>query len=164
MKLARFGLKGSERPALVNGAGRFRDVSAQGTDIYVEAIPKLAGVMPEALPLVEQDVRLGVPVAGTRKFIAIGLNYTDHAAESGMALPSEPTIFMKATSSLPISFVWKTWGSVARPCDDAQRPPRRRRALGSRRRLLEPMRPDSPQAGVSRGQVTWKTLACGRPA
>ncbi len=100
MKLARFGRLGEERPAIVDRRGQLRDASGLVRDIDVAAIEQLAGIDPEGLPLVEANVRLGVPLAGIGKFLAIGLNYTDHAAESGMAIPAEPIIFTKAISCL----------------------------------------------------------------
>jgi len=100
MKLARFGPKGSELPALVDDDGRLRDASSVVADITVDALDKLTAVDPVTLPLVDPSARLGVPVAGTRKFVAIGLNYTDHAAEAGMQAPSEPIVFMKAITCL----------------------------------------------------------------
>lgn len=100
MKLARFGPLGQERPALVDAQGRLREASGLVADIDVAAIERLAGVDPETLPLVEAGVRIGVPLTGIGKFLAIGLNYKDHAAESGMPLPSEPIIFTKAISCL----------------------------------------------------------------
>lgn len=100
MKLARFGPLGKERPALVDAQGRLRDASGLVDDIDIAAIGRLSDVDPETLPLVEAGVRIGVPLTGIGKFLAIGLNYKDHAAESGMPLPSEPIIFTKAISCL----------------------------------------------------------------
>ncbi len=100
MKLARFGPKGSEKPALVDADGLLRDASSLVDDITADALERLAGVDPATLPPVDPAARIGVPIAGTRKFVAIGLNYTDHAAESGMALPTEPIVFMKAITCL----------------------------------------------------------------
>lgn len=100
MKLARFGPLGEERPALVDAQGRLRDASGLVPDIDVGAIERLSDVDPETLPLVEAGVRIGVPLSGIGKFLAIGLNYKDHAAESGMPLPTEPIIFTKAISCL----------------------------------------------------------------
>ncbi len=100
MKLARFGPLGCESPAIVDRQGQLRDASGLVGDINVDAIRLLEGIDPDDLPLVEGNVRLGVPFTGIGKFLAIGLNYTDHAAESGMAIPSEPIIFTKAISCL----------------------------------------------------------------
>lgn len=100
MKLARFGTIGAERPALVDNNGRLRDASALVSDIDIAAVAKLRGVDPETLPLVSTSARIGVPLTGISKFVAIGLNYTDHAAESGMPIPDEPIVFMKALSCL----------------------------------------------------------------
>jgi 2,4-didehydro-3-deoxy-L-rhamnonate hydrolase len=105
MKLCRYGSPGSEKPALVDTSGKLRDVSSVVSDIdpaalSPQALAKLAGVMPDSLPVVEGSPRLGVPIGGISKYIAIGLNYSDHAAEANMAVPSEPIIFMKALSCL----------------------------------------------------------------
>ena len=105
MKLVRYGNAGSEKPGILDSAGRIRDLSAHVTDIGGEAISpaglaRLAALNVESLPRVEGKPRLGPCVAGTGKFICIGLNYADHAAESGMAVPPEPVIFMKATSAI----------------------------------------------------------------
>ena len=105
MKLARFGAPGRERPGLVDATGRLRDLSAHLGDVDAEALAPgvlatLAGIEPSSLPLVEGTPRFGVPVAGVGKFIAIGLNYADHAAESNLPIPKEPVVFLKTTSSL----------------------------------------------------------------
>ena len=105
MKLCRFGSPGEEKPALVDASGSLRDLSSvlpdiDATALSPEGLSKLAAVKPESLPLVEGRPRLGVPVSGISKYIAIGLNYSDHAAEAGMAVPTEPIIFMKALSCL----------------------------------------------------------------
>lgn len=100
MKFARYGALGQERPALVDAAGRLRDASALVADIDVASIAQLRGVDPETLPLVPDGLRIGVPYAGIGKFLAIGLNFRDHAAESGMAIPEEPILFTKAISCL----------------------------------------------------------------
>jgi 2,4-didehydro-3-deoxy-L-rhamnonate hydrolase len=105
MKLCRYGSPGSEKPALVDPSGKLRDVSSVVSDIdpaalSPEALAKLAGAKAESLPLVNGNPRLGVPINGISKYIAIGLNYSDHAAEANMAVPSEPIIFMKALSCL----------------------------------------------------------------
>ncbi|KRB73494.1 fumarylacetoacetate hydrolase family protein [Noviherbaspirillum sp. Root189] len=105
MKLARYGRIGKEKPALVDDQGRLRDLSAIVNDIGPEQLsPKmlarLAKLDPAKLPLVRGAPRRGVPVSGVGKFIGIGLNYSDHAAEAGMPIPKEPIIFMKAITSL----------------------------------------------------------------
>jgi len=105
MKLVRYGNPGKEKPGLVDAQGRLRDLSALIPDLTPaqlddKALAKLRKLKPEALPLVRGKPRLGCPVAGVGKFVAIGLNYADHAAESGLPLPKEPIIFMKATSCI----------------------------------------------------------------
>jgi len=105
MKLLRYGPQGQEKPGLVDAEGRIRDLSGMVADlgpaeISPEGLARLKALDPAALPVVEGSPRLGVPVAGTRKFLAIGLNYADHAAESGLAIPPEPVIFTKAVSCL----------------------------------------------------------------
>ena len=105
MKLCRYGNPGAEKPGLIDAAGKIRDLSAVIKDIdpatlAPEGLKKLAGTKAESLPLVEGSPRYGVPVTGISKYIAIGLNYSDHAAEAGMAVPTEPIIFMKALSSI----------------------------------------------------------------
>lgn len=105
MKLLRFGKPGKEKPGLIDGDGRIRDLSGHIPDVAGAALSpaslkKLSKLKPEDLPLVKGNPRLGPCVAGTGKFICIGLNYADHAAESGMAVPPEPVIFMKATSAI----------------------------------------------------------------
>lgn len=105
MKLLRYGEAGRERPGMIDADGNIRDLSAHVTDIAgsgisPESLKKLASVDPKSLPLVDGNPRLGPCVAGTGKFICIGLNYSDHAAETGATVPSEPIIFMKATSAI----------------------------------------------------------------
>ncbi len=100
MKLARFGPLGAERPALVDAAGRLRDASAIVDDITVDAISALRAIDPEVLPLVPDGARRGVPYTGIGKFLAIGLNYRDHAAESNLPIPTEPILFSKAITCL----------------------------------------------------------------
>lgn len=105
MKLLRYGPEGQEKPGLLDKDGRIRDLSAHVKDIAGEALApegleKLAALDPASLPLVDGDVRYGPCVAGTGKFICIGLNYSDHAAETGATVPPEPIIFMKATSAI----------------------------------------------------------------
>ncbi|MBU2193491.1 MAG: fumarylacetoacetate hydrolase family protein [Alphaproteobacteria bacterium] len=105
MKLLRYGEPGRERPGMIDADGNIRDLSGHvadiaGADISPESSKKLASVDARSLPLVEGNPRLGPCVAGTGKFICIGLNYSDHAAETGATVPSEPIIFMKATSAI----------------------------------------------------------------
>lgn len=105
MKLCRYGAPGHEKPGIVDSEGRIRDLSAHITDftpeeLAAERLAALAHLDIDRLPLVEASPRLGPPVARVPKFIAIGLNYRDHAEEAGLAIPSEPIIFMKATSCI----------------------------------------------------------------
>ena len=105
MKLVRYGNPGKEKPGLIDADGKLRDLSAVITDIGPAqlsdaALAKLRKLKVEKLPLVKGSPRYASPVAGSPKFIAIGLNYVDHAAESGMAIPKEPILFMKATSCI----------------------------------------------------------------
>ena len=105
MKLLRHGPSGAEKPGLLHEDGTIRDLSGLVADIgggvlSDAGIAMLRGIDPASLPVVAADTRLGPCVAGTGKFICIGLNYADHAAESGHAVPPEPVIFMKATSAI----------------------------------------------------------------
>lgn len=105
MKLLRYGEIGRERPGLIDAEGRIRDLSQNIADLSGEtldpaALERLSHVDPATLPLVHGNPRLGPCVAGTGKFICIGLNYSDHAAETGATVPPEPIIFMKATSAI----------------------------------------------------------------
>ena len=105
MKLLRHGTAGSEKPGLLHTDGTIRDLTGLVPDIgggvlSDAGIAMLRGVDADALPVVDANTRLGPCVAGTGKVICIGLNYADHAAESGMAVPPEPVIFMKATSAI----------------------------------------------------------------
>ncbi len=100
MKLCRFGPRGQEKPGLVDADGTIRDLSAHVSDITVDALASIAGLDPASLPQVDAGQRLGVPVAGISKIVAIGLNYEDHAIESNLPIPTEPIMFMKALSSL----------------------------------------------------------------
>jgi 2-keto-4-pentenoate hydratase/2-oxohepta-3-ene-1,7-dioic acid hydratase in catechol pathway len=105
MKLVRFGPKGSEKPGLVDGAGHVRDLSGHVGDIEGEVLApdrlrRLAGIDPQTLPLVESPGRLGPPVAGIGKILAIGLNYREHAEETGAAVRSDPMLFSKAITAL----------------------------------------------------------------
>jgi 2-keto-4-pentenoate hydratase/2-oxohepta-3-ene-1,7-dioic acid hydratase in catechol pathway len=105
MRLVRYGRPGKEKPGLFDEEGRLRDLSGVITDIDASvlsgrALKKLAKVDFKTLPLVRGTPRFGVPVAGSRKFIGIGMNYADHAAETGAPVPKEPIFFMKAISCL----------------------------------------------------------------
>ncbi len=105
MKLLRYGEAGRERPGAVDADGNIRDISALimevgGREIDPDALANLSKADLASLPLVEGNPRLGPCVAGTGKFICIGLNYSDHAAETGAKVPPEPIIFMKATSAI----------------------------------------------------------------
>jgi len=105
MKLVRFGDKGSEVPGLVDANGRVRDLSAHIADFEGEALApgrlaELRAIDLETLPLAPEGVRLGAPVARSWNFIAVGLNYADHAEETGQALPSEPILFNKLGNSI----------------------------------------------------------------
>ena len=105
MKLLRYGLPGSEKPGALDKDGTIRDLSGWVTDIsgntlLPESIAKLNALDLTTLPIVEAATRVGACVGSVGKFICIGLNYSDHAAESGMAVPTEPVIFMKATSAI----------------------------------------------------------------
>ena len=104
MKLLRYGPKGQEKPGILDGAGQIRDLSGHVADIGGAALSPaglaaIAALNIASLPVVagtpQQDIRLGPCVGGTRKFICIGLNYADHAAETGAAIPAEPIIFNK---------------------------------------------------------------------
>ena len=105
MKLVRYGKVGKEKPGLIDENGKIRDLSHIISDITPEqlsdkVLSKLSKLNPAKLPLVRGSQRLGCPFTGSGKFIAIGLNYADHAAEAGMPLPKEPIIFMKPTSCI----------------------------------------------------------------
>lgn len=103
MKFIRYGESGAEKPGMLDKAGDIRDLSVIISDLSGDTLAQLAELKtldPNSLPMVEGNPRLGPPVAGTGKFICIGLNYADHAAEAGMAVPPEPVMFMKATSAI----------------------------------------------------------------
>jgi ureidoglycolate lyase len=105
MKLLRYGEAGSERPGLLDADGTIRDLTGHVTDIGGKALDPaslatLAKLDPKSLPAVSGTPRIGACVAGTGKFICIGLNYSDHAAETGATVPPEPIIFMKASSAI----------------------------------------------------------------
>jgi ureidoglycolate lyase len=105
MKLLRVGKKGSEKPAVLDSKGNIRDLTHHIDDIAGDAltdqaIAKLAAINIDQLPIIEGNPRIGPCVGNVGKFICIGLNYSDHAAESGLAVPPEPVIFFKATSAI----------------------------------------------------------------
>jgi 2,4-diketo-3-deoxy-L-fuconate hydrolase len=105
MKLVRYGQPGKEKPGLIDAAGKLRDLSGVVSDIGPDqlsdkVLAKLAKLKTDKLPLVKGKPRMGCPVANVGKFVAIGLNYTDHAKEAGMPIPTEPVIFMKTTSCI----------------------------------------------------------------
>ncbi|WP_292034346.1 MULTISPECIES: fumarylacetoacetate hydrolase family protein [unclassified Brevundimonas] len=105
MKLLRYGPVGQEKPGVLDSEGRIRDLSGVVADItpnelWGEGLAALKAIDPASLPLVEGQPRYGVPVNGVRKFIAIGLNFADHAAESNLPIPAEPVVFTKAVSCL----------------------------------------------------------------
>lgn len=111
MKLVRHGARGREKPGLIDAQGRLRDLSAHCADIgWAELSPagrkRLAAIDPATLPLVRGKPRLGVPFTGISKIVGVGLNYRDHAKETGAAIPAEPVLFMKATTA------------INGPCDD----------------------------------------------
>src|SRR6202047_1932096 len=119
MKLVRYGEIGKEKPGLVDKSGQLRDLSAHLQDFVGDAfspasLAKIAGLDPAKLPAVSGKPRIGAPVGGLPKFLAIGLNYSDHANEIGMPLPSEPIVFIKANNSLcgPNDAVEKPRGST----------------------------------------------------
>jgi 2,4-diketo-3-deoxy-L-fuconate hydrolase len=105
MKLMRYGAKGNEKPALVEDNGQVRDLSGIVSDITAaalskEGLQKLAALDVKKLPLVANPGRIAPPYTGMGKFICVGLNYADHAAESGLPVPAEPVLFMKTTSTV----------------------------------------------------------------
>jgi 2-keto-4-pentenoate hydratase/2-oxohepta-3-ene-1,7-dioic acid hydratase in catechol pathway len=105
MKLLRYGPAGREKPGLLDADGKIRDLSGQIADVNGQALTsdtlgRLAKLDPATLPIVDCSPRLGCPVGGVSKFVAVGLNYADHAAEANMPLPREPIIFFKATSCI----------------------------------------------------------------
>src|SRR6202008_1101765 len=105
MKLVRYGAKGAEKPGLIDKSGQLRDLSAHVKDLTGEAysppsLAKLAALDPAKLPAVSGTARIGAPVTGISKFVAIGLNYIDHAKETGNPIPAEPIFFLKANTAL----------------------------------------------------------------
>ena len=105
MKLCRYGKEGHEKPGIVDAQGKLHDLSKVTGALDAEALSprnlaRIAKIKPETLPVFTGNPRYGVPFTGISKYVAIGLNYSDHAAEAGMAVPTEPIIFMKATTSI----------------------------------------------------------------
>ena len=105
MKLLRVGEKGKEKPAILDGDGKIRDISSHVSDLNphnlnFETISKIQSVDISSLPEISSDQRVGSCITSPGKFVAIGLNYSDHAAEVGAEIPKEPIMFMKATSSM----------------------------------------------------------------
>jgi 2-keto-4-pentenoate hydratase/2-oxohepta-3-ene-1,7-dioic acid hydratase in catechol pathway len=105
MKLCRYGKNGFEKPGIIDGEGRLRDLSKiveniGPNELSPRGLKMLAKIKPETLTVVANSPRLGVPFVGIGKFVAIGLNYSDHAKEAGMPIPAEPIVFMKATTSI----------------------------------------------------------------
>lgn len=105
MKLVRFGPSGSEKPGILDSDGNIRDLSGHipdlsGSYLSPNSLARVRSIDPNTLPKAPAGVRLGPPVAGTHNFIAIGLNYADHAKETGQEIPSEPILFNKATTSI----------------------------------------------------------------
>jgi len=105
MKLCRYGKPGYEKPGVIDSEGKLRDLSKVidnigPNEISPRGLKVLAKLKPETLPLVSGSPRFGVPYVGIGKFVAIGLNYSDHAKEAGLPLPSEPIVFMKATTCI----------------------------------------------------------------
>jgi 2-keto-4-pentenoate hydratase/2-oxohepta-3-ene-1,7-dioic acid hydratase in catechol pathway len=105
MKLVRYGATGKEKPGLIDAQGRLRDLSGVIADLGPAqlsdaALARLRRLKTDALPLVRGTPRMGCPVSGIGKFVAIGLNYADHAAEAGLSVPREPIVFLKATSCI----------------------------------------------------------------
>jgi 2,4-diketo-3-deoxy-L-fuconate hydrolase len=119
MKLVRYGTIGHEKPGLIDKSGQLRDLSSHVKDLNGDAyspatLKKLAALDPDSLPTVSGKPRLGPPVTGISKFVAIGLNYVDHAKETGNPIPPEPIFFLKANTSLsgPNDAVEKPRGST----------------------------------------------------
>ena len=115
MKLCRYGRNGFEKPGVIDAQGQLRDLSGVIPNIDQDTISskgltKLRKIRPESLPLVRGNPRFGVPYTGISKFVAIGLNYVDHAHEAGLQIPAEPVVFMKATTC------------ISGPNDDIQQP------------------------------------------
>jgi 2,4-diketo-3-deoxy-L-fuconate hydrolase len=105
MKLCRYGKNGYEKPGMIDSQGMLRDLSGVLANIDQDTISpkglaKLRKIRPESLPLIKTEPRFGVPYTGITKFVAIGLNFSDHAAEANLPVPAEPIVFLKATTSI----------------------------------------------------------------
>ena len=105
MKLCRYGKPGYEKPGMIDGEGKLRDLSKivdniGPNELSPRGLKMLTRLKPESLPLVNGSPRYGVPYVGIGKFVAIGLNYSDHAKEAGLPIPPEPIVFMKATTCI----------------------------------------------------------------
>src|SRR5438045_7156980 len=105
MKLCRYGKPGYEKPGMIDGEGKLRDLSKivdnlGPNEISPRQLKTLSRLKPETMPLGNSVPRFGVPYVGIGKFVAIGLNYSDHAKEAGLQIPSEPIVFMKATTCI----------------------------------------------------------------
>ena len=105
MKLVRYGTDGREKPGLIDSEGRLRDLSVaietiDQLTLSPQGLNSLRSIAPESLPRVKGNPRLGVPFTGISKIVGVGLNYRDHAKEAGMPIPSEPILFMKATTCI----------------------------------------------------------------
>ncbi|QBX99715.1 FAA hydrolase family protein [Rhodophyticola sp. CCM32] len=113
MKFLRYGPPGAEKPGVLDAQGQLRDLSGQVDDLGGDGLTRLDGLTADG-PVVEGNPRIGPPVAGTGKIICIGMNYADHAAETGSTPPPEPMIFMKATSAItgPNDIIYIPRGSV----------------------------------------------------
>ena len=183
MKLVRYGAIGQEKPGLIDKSGQLRDLSAHVKDLNGEAyspasLAKLAGLDPSKLPAVDGKPRLGAPVTGISKFVAIGLNYIDHAKETGNPIPTEPIFFLKANTALsgPNDAVEKPRGSTkldweveiaaiigtrAKYVSRSRRAQPRRRLLRLQRRLRAQF-PDRAARAMDQGQVA-RHVRPGRP-
>src|SRR5580704_17034254 len=105
MRLVRFGSRGQEKPGVLDGDGKIRDLSGvisdiDGSTLSPDGLARLRSINPSTLPLVADNVRIGACVGNVPNLLAIGLNYSDHAAEANMAIPAEPVVFNKHTSSI----------------------------------------------------------------
>ena len=174
MKLVRFGNPGEEKPGLVDADGAIRDLSGHVSDFAGAALSpasldKLRALDPKSLPLAPAGVRLGPPVAGTRNFIAVGLNFADHAKETKQEIPPEPILFSKAPNCIvgayddvmyPKNAVNMDWeveiafvvGTRARYVEEKDAMCPHRRLLHLQRRVRAPL-PGEARRPVAQGQV-----------
>ena len=181
MKLLRYGPKGKEKPGLLDKDGKIRDLSATIADVNPEtlapaALDRLRKLDPASLPLVSGTPRLGPCLTQIPKIVCVGLNYTDHAKETGAAIPKEPILFMKATSSLsgpnddvmlPKGSEKTDWevelgiviGSLARHV--SQSDARKHVRLLRRQRRLRARLPDRARRPVDQGQERRHVLPDG---